>query len=102
MHDGEAGVGADIDCGSDLAAECPLLRRGQRAEIVLPVLFGGDVPWEVRERASRDLSNWVNILVGVVPYVEGISDLTELSSAAHVLEVSVTCALEALFASPRR
>ena len=76
--------------------------RGQRTEIVLPGLFGDDVPWAVREGASRDLSNWVNILVGVIPYVEGISDLAELSVAAHLLEVSVTCAVEALFKAPRR
>ena len=76
--------------------------RRQRTEIVLPILFGDNVPWEVRERASRDLSNWVNVLVGVIPYVEGISDLSELSVAAHLLEVSVTCAVEALFKAPRR
>ena len=77
--------------------------RRQRTEIVLPILFGDSVPWEVRERASRDLSNWVNVLVGVIPpYVEGISDLAELSVAAHLLEVSVTCAVEALFKAPRR
>ena len=76
--------------------------RRQRTEIVLPILFGDSVPWEVRERASRDLSNWVNVLVGVIPFVEGVSDLAELSVAAHLLEVSVTCAVEALFNAPRR
>ena len=76
--------------------------RGRRAEIVLPVVFGEDVPWGLREAAVSDLGTWVNILVGVIPYFEDVATLTQLSTADHLRQVSVTCALEALFEAPRR
>ena len=75
--------------------------RGPRADIVIPVVFDESVPWEVRDRASFDLSCWVNILVGVIPYVESIADLAELGAAATLLQVSVTSAVDALLAAPR-
>ena len=76
--------------------------RVQRAEIILPVVFGDDVPLGLCEAAVLDLDTWVNVLVGVIPYLEDVAALTQLSAVDHLRSVSVTCALEALFAAPRR
>ena len=74
--------------------------RAPRAEIILPVVFAEDLPRELCEAAAGDLGEWVNVLVSVIPYLGDLSALTALSTVDHLREVSVTCALEALLASP--
>ena len=76
-----------------------MARRSPRAEIVLPVVFDEGLPLELREAAAGDLGEWVNVLIGAIPFLE-FSALTELSTVDHLRQVSVTCALEALLASP--
>ena len=43
---------------------------GRRAEIILPVVFHDPVPLCLRETAVLDLDIRVNVLVGVIPYLE--------------------------------
>ena len=74
--------------------------RSPRCEIILPVVFHPAVPFAERARAVCDLGTWVNVLVGVIPFVADTLELATLSVASHTLEVGVTCALEALFAAP--
>ena len=76
-----------------------MARSAPRADIVLPVVFDEDVPFELRAAAAGDLGEWVNVLVGAIPFLE-FSALTALSTVDHLRQVSVTCALEALLASP--
>ena len=71
-----------------------------RCIVILPVVFDAATPIAVRAHAVHDLGTWVNVLVGVVPFVGSTSDLASLSTASHVLEISVTCSLKALLASP--
>ena len=75
--------------------------RAPRCEIILPVVFDPAVPYSVRAHVAHDLGTWVNILTGVIPFVGSTIELATLSISSHTLEVSVTCALEALFAAPR-
>ena len=75
---------------------------GRRAEIILPVVFHDTVPLCLRETAVLDWYIWVNVLVGVIPYFEDVATLTQLNTVDHLRNVSVNCALEALFGSPQR
>ena len=43
---------------------------GRGAEIILPVVFHDTVPLCLRETAVLDLDIRVNVLVGVIPYLE--------------------------------
>ena len=74
--------------------------RAPRCEIILPVVFDPATPLAVRAHAVTDLGTWVNVLVGVIPFVADTLELATLSITSHTLEVSVTCALKALFAAP--
>ena len=74
--------------------------RPPRCEVVLPVVFDAAVPITVRTHAVTDLGTWINVLVGAIQYIGDPLELAALSIASHNLEVSVTCAIEALLAAP--
>ena len=74
--------------------------RAPRCEVILPVVFHPATPFTVRAHVVNDLGPWVNVLVGVIPFVANTLELATPSVTSHTLEVGVTCALEALFAAP--